>query len=41
MQIGSTIFVDFDNVFTALWGIDEGLAILHSFCPSDLCCGVK
>lgn len=35
MQIGSTIFVDFDNVFTTLWGIDEGLAIRFASDPAD------
>ena len=34
MPTGSAIFVDFDNVFTALWGVDEGLAIRFASDPS-------
>ena len=34
MHTGSVIFVDFDNVFTALWVIDEGLAIRFASDPA-------
>lgn len=40
MHTGSAIFVDFDNVFTALWGIDEGLAIRFASDPADWLAGL-
>ncbi|MBM7406372.1 MULTISPECIES: NYN domain-containing protein [Sphingomonas] len=35
MQDGSAIFVDFDNVFSALWAIDGGLAIRFATDPAN------
>lgn len=40
MHTGSAIFVDFDNVFTALWAIDEGLAIRFASDPADWLAGL-
>jgi hypothetical protein len=40
MYTGSAIFVDFDNVFTALWGLDEGLAIRFASDPADWLSGL-
>lgn len=40
MYTGSTIFLDFDNVFTALWGLDEGLAIRFASDPADWLAGL-
>lgn len=40
MHTGSAIFVDFDNVFTALWGLDEDLAMRFASNPADWLAGL-
>lgn len=40
MYTGSAIFVDFDNVFTTLWSIDEGMAIRFASNPADWLAGL-